>query len=120
MIANSRIFDFMAIMDPSMWHYLFNVIVSAYGALLFGWWWRKCGSASLIFASVTFMFIGDVIEKGLQFYARWLLASGGLFDFTEFVNYSSLWAWRTEVGTAANMFVVGYMTIRIVKRAKNE
>ena len=52
--------------------YAFCCLVSAYGFGLFAWWWKRIGSATEVYAYVTFLFLGILITAAIGIYSRYL------------------------------------------------
>jgi hypothetical protein len=52
--------------------YMACLAVGVYGFSLFTWWWKKIGSATEVYAYITFLFLGISISAGIGIYARYL------------------------------------------------
>ena len=46
--------------------------VGLYGFSLFAWWWKKIGSATEVYAYVTFLFFGILTSAVIGIYSRYL------------------------------------------------
>ena len=101
--------------DPTIWVYLVTLLISTYGAGLFSWWWIKKGAASSVFAYVTFIFLGEVVESGMSMYARMLRLGHDQADYTTFIA-CVLWPGRKLVTMLALVFIVVHMSYRAFRK----
>uniref|UniRef100_A0A6H1ZDZ5 Uncharacterized protein n=1 Tax=viral metagenome TaxID=1070528 RepID=A0A6H1ZDZ5_9ZZZZ len=93
--------------------YVFLFLVSAYGSVLFAWWWIKKGSASAVYAYVTFMLLGEAIESIIAVKARHFWMAGKLLEYQEFLC-SWTWKMRTSITLIAITCIVIHMTYRAI------
>lgn len=97
--------------DLTVWVYVLTMLISIYGAGLFGWWWIKKGAASSVFAYVTFIFVGESIDTGVALYARTLHVRC-LYAEYAFILDSLWWSLRGTVVLASLCFIVVHMSWR--------
>lgn len=50
--------------------YIFGVVVSTYGFLLFSWWWWSVGAASDVFIFVALLFAFNALSDAIALYSR--------------------------------------------------
>ena len=101
--------DFLS--DPTVRVYIFDLIVALYGTGLFFWWWIKQGKASSMYAYVSFLFFGEIIEVGMMLYASGLRYFSTMEEYQVFLS-APLWALRKVVTLAAFIFIVVHMSYR--------
>ena len=58
--------------DITFWLYSLTAFGGAYGAVLFSWWWYKKGSASSMYAYITFLYYGFFYCHIINVWARYL------------------------------------------------
>jgi hypothetical protein len=93
--------------------YLLALLSSLYGVCLFGWWWIKNGSASFAFGFVTAVFFGQVVERSIGLYTRFLLYTSEA-KYDAFI-LSPYFGGRIIVSVIATFAIVIYMTTRVYK-----
>jgi len=98
--------------DPTACIYSMTLLVALYGAFLFLWWWEKKGRASAVFAYVTFMFIGEILESSLSLYARYLYFKDNHDGYYNFVN-SWIWPGRKIITLIAFLLIVVHMSYKV-------
>lgn len=98
-------------LDATFVQYFIAVLVAVYGSGLFTWWWAKHQKASFVFMCVTMMFVGDIIERSIQLYARYIRLTTCTVDFSA---TSPVWAYKGLVSTLVSFAVVIYMTGRVL------
>lgn len=91
--------------------YFIDVILSAYGAGLFSWWWLKNGTASSVFAYVTLIFLGELVEAIFSLYARYTIIIMGAHSHYELIM-GAFWPTRKTVTIIALACVVVHMSYR--------
>jgi hypothetical protein len=101
--------------DPTIWVYLVTLLIAFYGAGLFSWWWIKKGRASSVFAYVTFIFLGEIMESGMSLYARVLRIGYGQSAHEAFTS-CALWPTRKLVTILALAFIVTHMSYRAFRK----
>jgi hypothetical protein len=100
--------------DLTIIQYAVAFLVNLYGAILFGWWWAKNKNASVMFICVTVLFLGGTIEDGFAFLARYIKQYESVGAYLSFID-SNWWDFRITLGTLASLFVVLYMTVRVIR-----
>ena len=66
-----------------------------------------------MFACVTFLFFGDLIDKSIQIYGRYtrlFMGSEARWIFGE----SAYWAWKDGVSFVASLLIIIVMTRRVI------
>ena len=101
--------------DPTIWVYLLTLLIAIYGVGLFTWWWIKKGSASSVFAYVTFIFLGEMVESSMSLYSRVLRIECGQAIHEAFAT-GYLWPARKLVTMAALAFIVIHMSYRAFRK----
>lgn len=96
--------------DPVAWVYFISALVCIYGSGLFVWWWKKQRGASSVFAYVTMIFMGELLESGVSLYSRYLR----IHEDPAFITLAStaLWPARKTVTLLALGALVVHMSIR--------
>jgi hypothetical protein len=97
--------------DPTIYIYLVTLLIAIYGSCLFGWWWISKGKASSVFAYVTFIFIGEIVESSMSLMARVLWVTRGL-EYHRMLMESVFWPGRKLVTMVALAFIVAHMSWR--------
>jgi hypothetical protein len=110
--------------DPTLLVYIINLLIALYGVILFAWWWTKQGTASSVFAYVTMIFLGEVVETAMAAYARNLWICGAHREYAIFME-GFMWPFRKIVTLSALILITGHMTWRIfhqdeMKRRKDD
>ena len=101
--------------DPTIWVYLVTLLIAFHGVGLFSWWWIKKGRASSVFAYVTFIFLGEIVESGMSLYARVLRIGYGQTAHEAFTS-CALWPTRKLVTMLALAFIVIHMSYRAFRK----
>jgi hypothetical protein len=101
--------------DPTIWVYLVTLLIAFYGVGLFSWWWIKKGSASSVFAYVTFIFLGEIVESSMSMYARVLRIGYGQSAHEAFTS-CAIWPTRKLVTMLALAFIVIHMSSRAFRK----
>lgn len=105
------------VMDWTMWNYLLTLIVSIYGAGLFGWWAHKAGSPSAVFLYVMGIFIAVGWSMGVAMYGRYvefyLLHP---HEANIFIRESPFWVFRTLPITIVLIALCIHMTARVFRK----
>ncbi len=96
--------------DATLIRYAFGWVVALYGSILFGWWWKRSGKASFVYACITFWFIGCLVERSIQVYGRALRLITGTTVFSE---NNFIWIAKGDIATLAQIVIVTYLTLRI-------
>ena len=97
--------------DLAYWLYIITIVVAAFGAALFTWWWIKKGKASAVYMYVTILLLGEAVSSTLSLWARhlWFTASNDVY--VGFLR-SNLWAFRHFVVLVGLLLLVCHMTYR--------
>ncbi len=100
--------------DLSIVIYIVTILIDLYGIGLFGWWWIKRRSATLMFKCVTILFIGDAIERAFNIYGRWMI----LYCPGQYETFARSWWYGSRIlmASVTTLVVVVYMSIRVIKR----
>jgi hypothetical protein len=92
-----------------------TLLSAIYGCGLFLWWWIKKGGASSVFAYVTFIFLGEVVESSMSLFARVLWLSCTMETHAKLMS-SLFWPARKLVTLGALLFIVIHMSWRAVRK----
>jgi hypothetical protein len=98
--------------DGTLIRYIIGWWIAALGVVLFLWWWVKAKNPSFVYGIVTLWFTGEMIEKGIQIYARSLRLYSGSTTWTD---SSLLWEAKGDVSIVAQAIMIVYLTRRIYK-----
>ena len=103
------------LIDPTIWVYFVTLFIATYGTVLFFWWWGRKGAASSVFAYVTFIFLGEMLESGMSTYARMLRLGSDQADYIAFISCAA-WPGRKLVTMLALAFIVIHMSYRAFRK----
>ena len=99
--------------------YVAVLIVTAYGSILFFWWWAKCRfQASAVFLYVMFLFMAKFYSMAVTVQGYTMRINNPL----EFAVYAeSSWAWATRLVPLLIVLIciVGHMSWRAFGLSKN-
>ena len=96
--------------NVTLYTYFINLVLAIYGSGLFFWWWAKKRSASAVFAYVSFLFVGEIVEVSMSLYARYLLIASRE-EYTTFL-LGPYWPFRKIVTLIAFICIIIHMSHR--------
>lgn len=90
--------------------YFFCCLVSAYGFGLFAWWWRRVGSATEVYAYITFLFFGVGTTSAIGIYSRYL------HEISEPKYHLFVDSFWWSIGPLSVLGVLTAITVRMTRR----
>ena len=104
--------------EPGTLSLLIPCIICLYGFGLFAWWWRRVGSATEVYAYVTFLYLTGSIPLGLGVLQRWSYYNA--LEFHEYYIHSLWYGFRTIPLGVTLLLIVGRMTQRVLRTKQYE
>jgi hypothetical protein len=93
-------------------------IICLYGFILFAWWWRRIGSATEVYAYMTFLYLTATIPLGVGVWQRWLYHNQP--EFHDYYIHSNWYGIRTIPLIIALILITGRMTQRVIRTRQYE